>query len=152
MKSAPYWLFKIITALIKTSAWYYFNLTEKMRVKMDEFQNSLFLRGWLRDPFNFLGRVFLNKWPCCCSCRKFQIYTPWSTILLLSPPSPLTFDISLSVCSFYVLCKFSFGLRVTARKTIKQRRGKFKPGAAAAAGQQCLVFVVATNEPNTMRM
>ena len=100
---------------------------------MDEFQNSLFLRGWLRDPFNFLGRVFLNKWPCCCSCRKFQIYTPWSTILLLSPPSPLTFDISLSVCSFYVLCKFSFGLRVTARKTIKQRRGKFKPGAVSSS-------------------
>ena len=49
---------------------------------------------------------------------------------------PLTFDISLSVCSFYVLCKFSFGLRVTARKTIKQRRGKFKPGAASEQQQQ----------------
>ena len=53
-----------------------------MRVKMDEFQNSLFLRGWLRDPFNFLGRVFLNKWPCCCSCRKVKIYT------LIHYPSP----------------------------------------------------------------
>ena len=117
---------------------------------MDEFQNSLFLRGWLRDPFNILGRVFLNKWPCCCSCRKFQIYTPWSTILLLSPPSPLTFDISLSVCSFYVLCKFSFGLRVTARKTIKQRRGKFKPGAVSSSTAMSGVCCRSTNEPNTI--
>ena len=106
-----------------------------MRVKMDEFQNSLVLRGWLRDPFNFLGRVFLNKWPCCCSCRKVKIYTlihyPSPSCHL--PPPPHIWYFTLSVFPFYVLCKFSFGLRVTARKTIKQRRGKFKPGAASSS-------------------
>ena len=121
---------------------------------MDEFQNSLFLRGWLRDPFNFLGRVFLNKWPCCCSCRKVKIYTlihyPSPSCHL--PPPPHIWYFTLSVFPFYVLCKFSFGLRVTARKTIKQRRGKFKPGAPSQqqpGNVWCLLYYKWTEHNNT---
>ena len=137
MKSAPYWLFKIITALIKTSADIISIYQRKWGLKWMNFKTVYFYEvGWEIHSI-FLAVFFSTNDPVVAAAElklKYIHLDPLSFSFLPPPlPSPLTFDISLSVCSFYVLCKFSFGLRVTARKTIKQRRGKFKPGAASSS-------------------